>query len=71
MLCWSPGQAQLEVPWCSLGEAVTGPPEFGGKSGSKQGCVEVLENTETMKTSGNRCKRYRVSANICYLIVET
>ena len=31
----SPGRAQLKVPWCSLGEAVPGPPRFGAKSGSK------------------------------------
>lgn len=41
-----------------LGEAAM------GEQGLKGDCVEVLENTETMKMSGTRWKRYRTSVNI-------
>lgn len=47
-----------------LGEAGMGFPQVQGREGLKGDCVEVLENTETMKMSGNRCKRYRASVNI-------
>lgn len=47
-----------------LGEAGMGSPQVQGGEGLKGDCVEVLENTETMKMSGNRCKRYRASVNI-------
>lgn len=64
--------AQGQHSWRSLGEA-------GGGDGASQirgygwlkEEVEVLENTENIKTSGNQCKRYRASVNICYLIAET
>lgn len=41
-----------------------GLPRVQGEEGLKGDCVEVLEDTETMKMSGNRCKWYRVSVNI-------
>lgn len=55
-LCWSPGQAQLQVPWCSLG-GVTGPPKFRVRV-AQSGVVWRSWRALRLKTSESQCKRY-------------